>query len=162
MVFTVGNLFFSWPRPLFFHGFGGSWYITLRNRGMFSGRIPSLYIPYWKSYSIWEVSLTWVLVEPMDFPKHFGRFCLDLPFLQVPREDEQEELCRKLRATCGGCENSAAWHTRACGQRRNPCYGPRTSWHHGVQFSCCCNCSWAKGMDAARHCIWQLVRINGL
>ena len=143
MVFTVGNLFFSWPRPLFFHGFGGSWYITLRIEVCsLEGSLPSTFrienpIP---SGGEFDLSVGWAY----GLSKHFGRFCLDLPFLQVPREDEQEELCRKLRATCGGCENSAAWHTRACGQRRNPCYGPRTSWHHGVQFSCCCNCSWAK------------------
>ena len=28
-VFMVNNLVFRWPKPLFFHGFGGPWYLHL-------------------------------------------------------------------------------------------------------------------------------------
>ena len=90
MVFTVGNLFFSWPRPLFFHGFGGSWYITLRIEVCsLEGSLPSTFlienpIP---SGGEFDLGVAWAY----GLSKHFGRFCLDVPFLQVPREDAKKK-----------------------------------------------------------------------
>ena len=55
--------------------------------------------------------------------------------LQVPREDAQDELCRKLRANCGVVKFCSLAHKGLCAKRRTPktgwtcCYGPRTSSH---------------------------------
>ena len=96
-------------------------------------------------YRFWQTLIGWVADDHMHVLWYRRCACtkcwrlVDVKnvgqSLQVPREEAQEEFCRKLRANCRVVNFCSLAHKALCTKTATPktgwtcCYGPRTSSH---------------------------------